>query len=192
MLTSQTFIVDKLGRRKPLIIGPILMAICLAWQSAIGKQFSQPGYTNFGAGVAGVASFFCFSWAFGWSFGPVSWIYQSEIFPMNLRAMGSAVSTASNWLNNVIIGQVTPVGLNKLGWKYFMVFVVTNVSNAIVSYFLFPETKNKTLEEIGLLFGDTNVRVAPGMEGVGVHEGKTEDIEKVDIGHQDEISGHRL
>jgi MFS family permease len=107
-----TFIVDKLGRRKPLIIGPILMAVCLAWQSAIGKQFSQPGYSNFGAGVAGVASFFCFSWAFGWSFGPVSWIYQSEIFPMNLRAMGSAASTASNWLNNVIIGQVTPIGLN--------------------------------------------------------------------------------
>lgn len=87
------------------------MAICLAWQSAIGKQFSQEGYQNFGAGVAGVASFFCFSWAFGWSFGPVSWIYQSEVFPMNLRAMGGAVSTASNWLNNTIIGQVTPVGL---------------------------------------------------------------------------------
>jgi hypothetical protein len=36
-----------------------------------------------------------------------------------------------------------------------------NLSNCVVSYFLFPETKNKTLEEIGLLFGDTNVRVAP-------------------------------
>jgi hypothetical protein len=36
-----------------------------------------------------------------------------------------------------------------------------NLSNCVVSYFLFPETKNKTLEEIGLLFGDNNVRVAP-------------------------------
>lgn len=82
---------------------------------------------------------------------------------MNLRAMGGAAATASNWLNNTIIGQVTPVGLKvscsllgsssqkkcsimltchqKLGWKYFMVFVVTNITNAIVSYFLFPETK---------------------------------------------------
>jgi hypothetical protein len=73
-----------------------------------------------------------------------------------------------------------------------MVFVVTNVTNAIVSYFLFPETKNKTLEEIGLLFGDTNVRVAPGMESHGIQHGKTEDIEKADLQHQDEISGHRL
>ncbi|GFZ47085.1 hypothetical protein JCM24511_04827 [Saitozyma sp. JCM 24511] len=160
-----TFIVDRLGRRKPLIFGALAMSACLAWQSAIGKQFSVPGYTNFPLGVAGVASFFCFSWAFGWSYGPVSWIYQSEIFPMNIRAMGAAASTATNWLNNVIIAQITPYGLNALGWKYFMIFVCTNLTNALVAFLLFPETKNKTLEEIGLLFGDENVRVMPGYEG---------------------------
>lgn len=74
-----------------------------------------------------------------------------------------------------------------LGWKYFMVFVCTNVSNAVVSYFLFPETKNKTLEEIGLLFGDTNVRVGPGHEHLGMPESKG-DSEKVDVGHQDEVA----
>jgi hypothetical protein len=93
------------------------MSACLAWQSAIGKQFSVPGYTNFPLGVAGVASFFCFSWAVGWSYGPVSWIYQSEIFPMNIRAMGAAASTATNWLNNVIIAQITPYGLNVSGHR---------------------------------------------------------------------------
>jgi hypothetical protein len=35
-----------------------------------------------------------------------------------------------------------------LGWKYFLIYVVTNVTNAIVSYFLFPETKHRSLEEI--------------------------------------------
>jgi hypothetical protein len=77
---------------------------------------------------------------------------------MNQRALGTAVSTAANWLNNVIIGQVTPYGFSKLGWKYFFVFVATNASNAVVSYFLFPETKGLNLEEIGRLFGDQNVR----------------------------------
>jgi hypothetical protein len=71
---------------------------------------------------------------------------------MNQRALGTAVSTASNWLNNVIIGQVTPYGFKNLGWKYFFVYVATNISNAVVSYFLFPETKGKTLEEIGMSF----------------------------------------
>ena len=71
---------------------------------------------------------------------------------MNQRALGTAVSTAANWLNNVIIGQVTPYAFKTLGWKYFFVYVATNMSNAVVSYFLFPETKGKTLEEIGKPF----------------------------------------
>ncbi len=37
----------------------------------------------------------------------------------------------------------------------------TNLSNCVICYLIFPETKNKTLEEIGLLFGDTNVRTMP-------------------------------
>ena len=91
--------VDRFGRRKPLIIGPILMAIFLAWQAGIAQKFSDPTYTNQGVGIAGLASIFLFSGAFSASFGPVSWIYQSEIFPMNQRAYGTAVSTASNWVS---------------------------------------------------------------------------------------------
>jgi hypothetical protein len=68
---------------------------------------------------------------------------------MNLRAKGAAVSTASNWLNNVIIAQVTPIAFEKIGYRYFIVYAVTNMTNAITCYFLFPETKGKTLEEIG-------------------------------------------
>jgi len=119
-----------------LIIGPILMAIFLAWQAAIAQKFSDPSYSNQGVGIAGLASIFLFSGAFSASFGPVSWIYQvkqrlqdrtsifrhtltlyfetitlspshdpllsttqSVIFPMNQRAYGTAVSTASNWVS---------------------------------------------------------------------------------------------
>lgn len=117
----------------------------LAWQAGIASQFVDPSYKNQGVGIAGLVSIFLFSGAFSASFGPVSWIYQSEIFPMNQRALGTAVSTAANWLNNVIIGQITPYGFDKLGWKYFFVYVATNASNAVVSYFLFPETKGESL-----------------------------------------------
>lgn len=114
------------------------MASCLAWQAGVGKVFADKN-GNYGLGIAGVASFFCFKLGYAFSYGPVSWIYQSEIFPMHLRAMGTAASTASNWANNVMIAQVTPIGLASLGWKYFMIFVVTNVAGAVTAYFLFPE-----------------------------------------------------
>jgi MFS family permease len=166
----------------------------LAWQAGIASQFVDPSYKNQGVGIAGLVSIFLFSGAFSASFGPVSWIYQSEIFPMNQRALGTAVSTAANWLNNVIIGQITPYGFAKLGWKYFFVYVATNASNAVVSYFLFPETKGesillghtlqcwtnlsgKTLEEIGLLFGDENVRVRDGVMDEAYHEDHHKDQE---------------
>ncbi|KAG7562239.1 hypothetical protein FFLO_02325 [Filobasidium floriforme] len=164
-----TFLVDRIGRRKPLIIGPIFMAGFLAWQAGIASQFTA-GKGNSGLGIAGIASIFLFSGAFSMSYGPVSWIYQSEIFPMNLRAMGTSASTAANWLNNVIISQFTPIGLENLGWKFFLLFVATNLSNAVLAYFLFPETKGKTLEEIAAVFGDTNVVRPPTEVAINEYE----------------------
>ncbi|TXT13409.1 hypothetical protein VHUM_00776 [Vanrija humicola] len=161
-----TFIVDRIGRRWPLIIGGFMCGVAMAWEAGANAPFDKAKragevYHSTGTGIAGIAAVFFFSLTFSFSFGPVSWIYQSEIFPMHMRALGTSVSAATNWLNNVIIGQITPIAFNKIGYKYFIVFAVCGLSNAIISYFLFPETKNKTLEEIGLLFGDTNVRVAP-------------------------------
>jgi hypothetical protein len=142
----------------------------MAWQAGASSPFDDPDYSNQSTGIAGIASIFVFSLVFSWSFGPgqpcstespqvwmyltplaVSWIYQSEIFPMNLRALGTSASTASNWLNNVIISQITPFGFDNLGWRFFFVFMACNLSNSVISYFLFPETKGKTLEEIGKL-----------------------------------------
>jgi hypothetical protein len=60
---------------------------------------------------------------------------------MNLRARGTSVATASNWLNNVIIAQVTPYAFNAIGYRYFIVYAVTNLTNAVICFFLFPETK---------------------------------------------------
>ncbi|KAK1924540.1 general substrate transporter [Papiliotrema laurentii] len=179
VFTFITFIVDRIGRRKPLILGAVALALCMAWQTGTNAPFSKdPNYQSKATGIAGIAAVFVFSWMFSWSFGPVSWIYQSEIFPMNIRALGASVSTASNWLNNVIIAQVTPPAFKHLGYKYFLVYMATNLSNAVVCYFLFPETKGKTLEEIGLLFGDDTVRSALPQDSPN---GKHQESEKQEI-----------
>lgn len=95
-----TFIVDRIGRRKPLIFGSLMCGVAMAWQTGTNAPFSKnPDYHSSSMGIAGVAAVFFFSLAFSTSFGPVSWIYQAEIFPMNIRALGGSVSTASNWLS---------------------------------------------------------------------------------------------
>ena len=91
------------------------------------------------------------------------------------RSLDPCQFDANRQLNNVIIAQVTPYAFADLKYKYFILFAATNCSNAVISYLLFPETKGKTLEEIGeygiwvgtrlilsgLLFGDTDTRSYP-------------------------------
>ncbi|GFZ48519.1 hypothetical protein JCM24511_06267 [Saitozyma sp. JCM 24511] len=192
VFTFITFIVDRIGRRKPLIYGSIALAICMAWQTGTSAPFyTDPNYHNQGTGIAGIAAVFAFSWAFSWSFGPVSWIYQSEIFPMNIRALGTSTATACNWLNNVIIAQITPYAFSSLGYKYFIVYAVTSCTNGVLCYLLFPETKNKTLEEIALLFGDTNNIAVLAPQGASQGPSEATDVKDLDIAEHIELRSNQ-
>lgn len=68
---------------------------------------------------------------------------------MNLRAKGAGVATAATWLATLILLQIAPIAFNNIGWKYFLVFIVFNITNSILCYFFCPETASRTLEEIG-------------------------------------------
>lgn len=47
--------------------------------------------------------------------------------------------------------------MTNIGWKFYLVFICPSVCFIVAQYFLFPETKGRTLEEIGAIFGDTNI-----------------------------------
>lgn len=163
-------VLDRVGRRLPLIIGGIGMAVCLSVEAAINERF--PGQTthNPPAQKAGVAFIILFgSLFFSASWGPISWVYQSEIFPMRTRAMGTSVCTCANWAMNVLISQISPIGLANLGWKFYLVFICTNLANALIVALYFPETKGKTLEEMDIVFGD---QVLEHVQHPGQHRGR--------------------
>ncbi|QRV72672.1 Sugar (and other) transporter [Ceratobasidium sp. AG-Ba] len=178
------FILDRVGRRLPLIIGAFGMAGCLAIEAgprqldlraAINARFPGETTHNPAAQQAGVAFIILFgSLFFSSSFGPVSWVYQSEIFPMRVRAMGTSVSTMANWAVNVMISQVSPIGLHRLGWKFYLVFICTNIMNAFIVIFFFPETKGKTLEEMDAVFGDQVIDHA-------LETGRTNNVPALDL-----------
>ena len=88
---------------------------------------------------------------------------MSEVMPMQIRARGNAFATGiGNWLVATIFAQASPEGLGKLGWKFYFVFVAFNIVVTIPVIFLFfKETKQLSLEEVDLLFGERALGTLP-------------------------------
>ena len=83
--------------------------------------------------------------------------------PMQIRARGNAFATGiGNWLVATLFAQVSPIGLGKIGWKFYFVFVAFNIAVTFpVIFFFFKETKQVSLEEIDLLFGERALGALP-------------------------------
>jgi hypothetical protein len=94
------------------------------------------------------------------SFYQVSRIKKSnkheEIFPSSLRAKGVALSTCSNWLNNFIIGLITPPLIEDTGYGAYVFFAVFCILSGVWTYFFVPETKGRTLEQMDHVFKDNS------------------------------------
>ncbi|THX77814.1 general substrate transporter [Aureobasidium pullulans] len=141
---------DRTGRVKPLIISAAGLAAALVCNAAMYQNLD---INNGNMLRAMVAMNFVFS-MFYTPLGIISWVYPAEIFPVEVRAFGNAVTTFINWTINLIFAQFSPQALASIGIKYFYVFFVFNIAAMLCYIFFYPETKGKTLEQMDELFGD--------------------------------------
>ncbi|KAJ6178201.1 hypothetical protein N7519_008662 [Penicillium mononematosum] len=65
-----------------------------------------------------------------------------------MTTKGVAVSTATNWITNFAIVGTTPLGIQSIGWKFWIVWTILNAVFLPIIYFLYPKTANRTLEEM--------------------------------------------
>jgi hypothetical protein len=95
--------------------------------------------------------------------------YPTEIFPYSLRSKGLALELFAIYGSLIIAAFANPIGLNNIGWKYYIVFCVLLVVFFFVTYFLFPETKGYSLEEIARVFdgedAEQEERIKQAQEG---------------------------
>jgi len=91
---------------------------------------------------------------FGYSWGPIPWLYPPEILPLSVRAKGVSLSTATNWVFNFLVGEVTPYLQEVITWKLYPMHGFFCVCSFILVYFLYPETKGVPLEEMDRVFGE--------------------------------------
>ncbi|KAF2842057.1 sugar transporter-like protein [Patellaria atrata CBS 101060] len=139
---------EKLGRRKWLIGGAIGQSIFLA---AFTGLISTPGEAT---GAAAAAMLFCWIAVFGPTWGPVTYVYASEIMPLRYRHIGFALSISSQWVMAFVTVFAGPIAIadENVGWKTWIWFLVFNVLAGPFVYFCCPETRGRSLEEIDLIF----------------------------------------
>jgi hypothetical protein len=90
------------------------------------------------------------------SWGPLPWVYVSDIFPTRTRHFGLATASATQWLWNFVVAKVTPDIVADLGYKIFLMFATINIGGMFVFSCLIPETKGKSLEEMDIIFGSVD------------------------------------
>lgn len=69
-----------------------------------------------------------------------------------MRNRASAVASASEWMSEYIVVQVTPSGFANLGWKFYLIWIVITTISVPFLYFCYPETSGITLEEMDDFF----------------------------------------
>jgi hypothetical protein len=149
------YLLDRVGRIKPLIISALGMAAALLCNSVLSRFYviADNPNPNPNALRAMVAMNFVFSLFFT-MIGIISWVYPAEIFPASIRARANALSTFTNWSLNLVFAQCAPIALESLGFGFFYFFFAWNLIAAVCYFVFFPETKGKTLEQMDQLFGD--------------------------------------
>lgn len=173
--------VDRWGRRPTLLLGAVGM---LTWlfanaglMASYGEAAPPGGLDNIEAqswviegppSKAFIACTYLFVATYAVSWGPVSWIYPPELFPLRVRGKAIALATSSNWIFNFALGYFVPPAFVNIKWKVYILFGVFCTVMLLHVFFMFPETSGKTLEEVEEIFTDPS-----GVPYIGIPAWKT-------------------
>lgn len=146
-----TFTVDRWGRRPLQILGALIMAASMAGLG--GALFAQD------KGWAALIAMLVYVAGFALSWGPITWVLLSEIFPNQIRGKAMAIAVAAQWIANFAVSATFPLLLNNRtlidnfhgGFPYF----IYGLMGLLAAFFMWkwvPETKGRTLEEMEALW----------------------------------------
>ena len=138
-------LIDKLGRKTLMLIGSVGMVVALSGVAAI--FFSN---THQAALVWLLMLFIIF---FAISQGSVIWVYIAEVFPSRVRSKGQSLGSSSHWIMNAIIAGSFPYIAARSHALPFIFFAAMMAIQFFVVLFIYPETKQRSLEQIQANFG---------------------------------------
>jgi SP family xylose:H+ symportor-like MFS transporter len=132
--------VDKWGRKPLLITGSIGMAIGML-------AISIMSFLNI-IGIGTLVFIIIFTASFMMSWGPICWVYISELFPNKIRGQAVAIAVAAQWAANYFISSTYPPMMEFSGGVTYGFYGLMALLSALFVWKMVPETKGKSLEQI--------------------------------------------
>jgi sugar porter (SP) family MFS transporter len=144
VLIFQMFVLDRIGRRTPFMVGAFFMGSFMLIISIIVATHPSNNSDGGGASKAGIAAIimtYAEVVSYNMSWGPLPWLYLGEMFSNRTREIGIAIGAASQWLFNFVMSQITPHALENIGWRTFLMFAIFNYAIIGYSYIFLREVR---------------------------------------------------
>ncbi|KAF7719483.1 MFS-type Sugar/inositol transporter [Penicillium ucsense] len=170
------FMTDQWGRRKMLIAGLAGVVLIEIYAAVMQREFQHTD-NKIGKGFA-ILGIYLFVVCFYGMLNSTTWLYGAEVLPIALRSKVMGLAAASHFIVNVAITEAGPSAFATIHENYYYVFVACSTFFLVLAYFFFPETKQKTLEEVAASFGDRVVIAEEDTKRMSV-AGKADHVESV-------------
>lgn len=145
MTVVAMWLIDRSGRRPLLLTGIAGMIVSLG---ILGFVF-RSGAHNGTVGWIAVGTLMLYVASFAISLGPIFWLLIAEIYPLKVRGIAEGTAAGANWTANLLVSITFLTLLQSLGPMHtFWLYGALAVGSWIFSYYLVPETKGRSLEEI--------------------------------------------
>merc|ERR1711920_243251 len=118
------YFIERLGRRLLLLSGAMVMLLASTLITVLGVAYTTQNNGKIevlddAAGMSIVVAIFVFTAGFAYSWGPVTWVYCAEIFPLKVRGQCVGLTTMSEWAGVFVVNQSTPMLLQSMGFSAF-------------------------------------------------------------------------
>ncbi|WP_128478013.1 sugar porter family MFS transporter [Halorussus pelagicus] len=161
-------LIDRVGRRALLLVGVGGMVLTLG---ILGAVFYMPGFSGV-LGWFATGSLMLYVAFFAIGLGPVFWLIISEIYPLSVRGTAMGAVTVANWGANLLVSLTFPMLTANVGTSStFWLFGGLSAIALVFTYYVVPETKGRSLEEI-----EADLRENVGTASAGGSSGESPDI----------------
>ncbi|CEJ93286.1 Putative Quinate permease [[Torrubiella] hemipterigena] len=158
MIVFSVWLVEKVGRRNGLIWGAFIGSLPMWYiggyvmkadptRNAAAGNIDQNGW-----GYLAMVCVYLYGFIYCATWQGITWVYCSEIFPIDIRMLCTAITTADQWFWSFLVSRTTPYMITSLGYGTYMFFGALMVIMGFWALFFIPETKGLSLEDMDRLF----------------------------------------